>query len=239
MKFRRTPSPPTRRHRLLGETVKDQRPPAYSYRARRSTETQSVKAPAGRYWLQRFGLIILFVAAVASTINVLALSPLVKVVPLSTQTSSPLLREPSVYEEAANQLLKGSIWNRSKVTINTAQLTQSIQDQFPELAKVSVTLPLLTHRPLVYVEPAQPALVLLTASDGAYVIDTGGKALLKAANVTTLNQPQLLVLHDQSGLQIHLNQQALPGTSISFIQVIVADILGVDHWPFDESPAAI
>lgn len=224
MKLRRASPPSTRRQRLRDEAMKEQTLPAFSYRARRPQESKAVRTPMGRFWLQRFGLIILFLAAGASTINVLTLVPTAKVVPLTNTTSSPFFRDQSVYEAAANQVLKGSIWNRSKITINTDQINRSLQDQFPELVKVSVALPLLTHRPVVYVEPAQPALILLTSNDGAYLIDTGGKALQKAISAAALNQPQLLVLHDQSRLQIRLNHQALTATSINFIQTIVVEL---------------
>jgi hypothetical protein len=225
MKFRRTPPPPTRRQRLQADTDLSQSPPAFSYRSSRRSpqETTPTRTKIGHFWLQRFGLIILLLAVGVSTINVLSLSTTAKILPLGSDSSQVFLRDQAVYGAAADQLLKSSIWNRDKITVNTAQVRQSMLKQFPELTNVSITLPLLAHRPLVYVEAAQPILVLVNAS-GAFIIDATGKALLQAANQAALDQPQLPVLHDQSGLKITVNRQALPADDVSFIQIVLAEL---------------
>ncbi|PIZ61598.1 hypothetical protein COY17_04040 [Candidatus Saccharibacteria bacterium CG_4_10_14_0_2_um_filter_52_9] len=176
----------------------------------------------GHYWLQRFGLLVLLVAALASAVNILSLSSNAKVLPL-TSDKSALLRTSDVYETAANKLLAGSVWNRNKITINTASVSQRLMEQFPELSDVSVTIPLLAHRPLIYVQPAQPALVLVNAS-GAYIVATSGKVLLKGADVVSLGQPQLPSLTDQSGLPLKLNKQALTAANVGFVQEITAQL---------------
>jgi hypothetical protein len=212
-------------------------PSAFAYRASRSGEDRSTgrqasreavpasTAPRGRFWLQRLGLIVLLLAITASAINVLSLSTAAKVLPLTTVNSRPLLRPTAVYEAAASHQLASSVWNRNKITIDTAKLNRQLLNQFPELSSVSVTIPLLAHRALVYVEPAQPALVLVTGNgNDSFVIDTTGKVVLRAATPAALGQANLPLVNDLSGLSIQPNRQVLAAASVSFIQTVIAQL---------------
>jgi hypothetical protein len=234
MKFRRNAGRPVGRQKLRADDLTPA-PQAFSYRARRSEEVRSVERQAhqrdipvpgqmARFWLQRFGLMILLVAAVASLTNVLALSSDAKVVPLTNGVNRSLLRSLTVYQQAADQKLADSLWNRNKVTIDTGGLSRQLLSQFPELNSVSITVPLLAHRPLIYVEPAQPAL-LLVAGNGSFVIDTRGKALLTAASMAASGrQSNLPVVDDQTGLTVQLNHQALSVENVSFIQTVAGQL---------------
>ncbi|MEK7059768.1 MAG: hypothetical protein AAB971_03360 [Patescibacteria group bacterium] len=233
MKLGRKNQLPTRRQRL--KTEADRPSSSFSYRSRRldrSRETgrqiqyELTKRKAGklgRYWLQRFGLAVLLVAVAASLFNVLSLSSNAKVLPLATDGSRSFLRPISTYEAAASQLLGESVWNRNKITVNTANIRHQLLNKFPELTDVTVTVPLLAHRPIVYVQPAQPALILV-AGNGVFVVDENGKALIVGANLAELNKPKLPVLNDQSGLRIRLNHQALSSANVSFIQTVIAQL---------------
>ncbi len=174
----------------------------------------------GTYWLQRFGLTVLLIAALASAVNILSLSATAKVERLAGQTALPRQAE---YQAAANKLLAASVWNRNKITVDTGSVRQELLKQFPELADVSVTVPVLAHRPIVYVELAK-AVIILQNNTGAYVIDNTGRTLAKAANAAALNQPGLPIVADQSGLALELNQQALSTDNIDFIQQILAQL---------------
>lgn len=233
MKLRRRAA--TGRQRLRSTEDDDTAASKFSYRNRRSeaergtgrqAQREAIRAAgasASHFWLQRFGLFILLVAAVASAINILTLSSGANVQTLLTDQPSNLLGTPAVYTAAADQLLRGSIWNRNKLTIDTGQLSRKLLKQFPELSSVSVTVPLLAHRPIIYIQPAQPA-VILVSSTGSFLIDTSGKALLSAANSADLHQSNLPVISDQSGLKLQLNQQALPAIDVSFIQTVIAQL---------------
>ncbi len=235
MRLRRKTQPQTRRQRLQSE--EPSRPSSsFSYRSRRSDRSRETgrqvqyeatkrrTAKLGRYWLQRFGILVLLIAIVASVFNILSLSSGAHVLPLTTSSSRSFLHPTSTYEAAASKLLKASIWNSNKVTVNTAQIRQSMLSQFPELTDVTVTVPLLAHRPLVYIEPAQPALILV-ATNGAFVVDNNGKALLLGSTPAELNQPSLPVLNDQSGLKIRLNHQALSADNVKFMQTVLAQLV--------------
>lgn len=171
---------------------------------------------------RRVGVLALGLAIIISVINVLSVSPHAKIEPLTSSTAgSPLLRSQTEYQAAADKLLASSIWNRNKITIDTAGISRQMTAQFPELASASVTLPLAAHRPTVYVQPAQASLVV-AADNGAFVIDQNGRALMPSANLPTAhNLPQIV---DQSGLHIQSGHQVLTTDNVSFIQIVLAEL---------------
>lgn len=177
-----------------------------------------------RFWLQRVLLLLVLGAVVASVTNILSLSADAKIMTLGTTGNRSLLRPVETYQSAADQDLSASLWNRNKITIDTGQLSRQLTAQFPELKAVSITIPLLAHRPLIYIQPAQPALVLVTKNGSAFVIDTSGKVLLDHVPATKLSQLNLPTIQDQSGLRINLNSQALPADNVRFIQGIVLQL---------------
>jgi hypothetical protein len=187
----------------------------------RKVEREAPQAAHDRlqFWLQRFGLIILLIAGLASVVNVVSLSNQAKVLPLVAADSGAFLRDTKVYETAATKLLAESVWNKNKITVDTGHISRELLQQYPELASVSVTIPLLAHRPLVYIQPGEPALILLGAN-GAFVIDNTGKALLKGDDVKAIGQPDLPLVNDQSRLRLELNKQALPASTVSFIREV-------------------
>ena len=103
--------------------------------------------------------------------------------------------------------------------MNTERINQHLTSQFPELASVSMTLPLVSHRPVVYLRAAPPA-IILHASSGSYVLDTTGKALLSGAVPPAVSALGLPVLTDQSDLVIAVNHEALRSSDVRFIQTI-------------------
>lgn len=174
-------------------------------------------------WLQRLGVLVLSAAILVSVANALSLSADVKVVPLNVTSDRLLMRPTTVYKAAADQQLSGSIWSRNKITVNTNGLSQALLAQFPELNSVSVTVPLLAHRPVVYIATAEPVLILVTGN-GSFVVDATGKALVGGTSPASLNEPNLPLLNDQSGLHIQTTHQALPAANVGFIRVVLAQL---------------
>lgn len=213
---RRQPAGETSGFRSSGRSQSDANPP----RDRRLAGQQAAAAnqpSIWRYWLQRLGLLVLIVAVLVSLFNVLSLSPKAKVLPVSNQKNNAFLRDEATYQAAADKYLASSPWNRNKITIDTGQFKQQMLAAFPELADVSVALPLLAHRPVVYLEPAQPALVLL-ANNGSFVLDTNGRALVSSTELAdTKGLPQVT---DQSSLQVERNRQVLAADDVRFIQTV-------------------
>lgn len=208
--------------------------PAFAYWARRTdaelntgrlTRRAALQAAPGRLrrlLLRRFGLIILLVALVVSLLNVLTLTNDVRIMPL-TNGETTFLQDKQVYQQAAREILSNSIWNHNKITVNTDHVNRQLLKRFPELSSANMTLPLLSQRPVVYVQAAEPAL-LLTTRAGGFVIDNRGKALLSAEALPDDLRQSLPTITDRSGLRVRLKQQALSGDAVNFILVITKQL---------------
>jgi hypothetical protein len=226
MKLLKKSTKPTGRQRLRPEPVAKQN---VGYNSRRSDSEPNTgrqqlrRARLGlNYYLQRLGLIVLLLAVAAALANAVTLSAYPKVLPLGDD-SSPFLRPLGDYETAAAKLLSQSVWNRNKITVNAGSINRRLTAQFPELAGSTITLPLLAHRPLIYIQPAKPVLIL-NARNGAFIIADTGKALLRADNAGGLAKYNLPPVTDQSGLALQVGRQALPSGNMKFIQTVKAEL---------------
>ena len=125
MKLRRQPK--IVRQRVIKE---DQAPPpqAFSYTANAPRQPGAANAATrqkpGHFWLQRIGLLIFLVAATASAVNVLSLSPMAKVKTINSGGSQSFLRPDSEYAAAVNHILASSPWNRNKITVDTSAVSR-------------------------------------------------------------------------------------------------------------------
>lgn len=231
--FKKTSPEPPRRQRLRSDRADT--PTAFSYHARRADreantgrklQRSNLKPAAerlGRYWLQRFGLFILLIVALVCAVDVLTLSTDPKIELTSPSGDRSFLQTDETYHRAAAGLLAASIWNHNKITVDTGSVSQQLLTKFPELAAASVTLPLLAHRPVVYLQGAQPALILVTRS-GSYVISTDGKALLPSDQSPALTALHLPVVTDQSALRVTLDKKALTPANVRFIRTVMAEL---------------
>lgn len=220
---------PEQRHVLtLGRTN------AFSYHAQRSPErsvlgrqifreamTTRTAKRAANYWRRRFGLLVVLIAAVVSCISILGVSPTPRVLPLNGSTDQAgYLHSAATYQQAAQKLFAASLLNRNKITIDTSGISAAMKRQFPELAIVSINLPLIGHRPIVYIEPTKSAAILVTNSGRSYVIDDNGRAV-SDATTTTAEALHLVNIKDASGAAIQIGQPALSGDTMSFIKAVL------------------
>ena len=175
-----------------------------------------------QFWLQRSGLAVLLVVCFVSVIYALNLSSNARLIILKSSGSS-FLHSQSTYQTAADSILSKSIWSHNKITINTDDISRQLGNQFPELSSVNVVLPLLAHRPVIYLTPAQPSMIIV-GSNGTFLLDTSGKALLAVVDIKAVANLKLPTLIDQSGLKLAVNQRALSSNDISFIQTVIAQL---------------
>jgi hypothetical protein len=175
------------------------------------------------FWLERFGLIILLVVGAICLFEVLRLSPNAEVLPVSGNTASSFLHSQTIYQAAADKLIAGSVWNQNKITIDTGKLAHELQTEFPELNSVSITLPLISNRPIFYIQPTLPGLILI-GNGGTYLLDTNGNALLSINNPESVLSYGLPVVTDHSGLKLSPGRQVLTPDDVGFIQTVVAQL---------------
>lgn len=233
MRLRRSKTSSLGRHRVRSDETPKSLGKKFSYRARRSdaelntgrsTEREErVAARKARQLLKKTGMFVLLIAIVASAINILSLSTKPKILPLEGDKTNSFLSSPEVYEDYSSQVLQSSVWNRNKITVNTSDVSDKLVSHFPELSSASLTVPLLAHRPIIYVQPAEPVLII-KARNGAFVVANTGKALLRADTVEDLAKYKLPALDDQSGLKLQVGRQALQSKDVEFIQTVLTEL---------------
>ncbi|HSX30703.1 MAG TPA: hypothetical protein VLE99_02200 [Candidatus Saccharimonadales bacterium] len=159
---------------------------------------------------------LLIALALVCTLKVLWLSSDPKVVVVGrTATSATYLQSSTVYAAAARKLLGGSPANHTKLTVDLGGTAQSLEATFPELQSVSIGLPLVSSRPVVYVQIAQPSLVLQT-THGNFALNKSGLVLAQLHAIPS----QIPLVVDQSGATPHAGKQFLPGSTVGFVQVV-------------------
>ncbi|HEY1835946.1 MAG TPA: hypothetical protein VGG13_03955 [Candidatus Saccharimonadales bacterium] len=146
-----------------------------------------------------------------------------KIVVVSNTGGKVFLQSTAAYRQAAAVLFKKSFGNRNKLTVNVAGISSALEAQFPELSDVSVALPIVGNQPVVYIQPSDPSFVLATRS-GRFVLDGTGRALVAVGSVPQLAAFHVPTVTDESGLQPHLGETALPSNNVSFIQTMVAQL---------------
>lgn len=176
-----------------------------------------------RSWLKRTSNVGILLAIILVAAFCLQLSSKAKVVPVGTSEGQKLfLRDKQVYIAAAQEAF--TPWaNSNKLTVNAQKVAGDLKRQFPELQEVSVSLPVIGNRPVVYIQPAVPQLILV-AQNGVFILDGSGRALISGNQVPQLAQLQIPSVTDQSGLGIEAGQIALPRATVHFISEVVSQL---------------
>ena len=122
------------------------------------------------------------------------------------------------YQSVVDDQLK-SLKDRNKITFNEQEIVNSLQKKFPEIANVSIELPLLSETPVVTLDVAAPSF-FLRSNGQDYIIDDQG-----VATGVTEQQPKikgLTTLSDQSGFKTFLGERVLSAQSVNFINSVLA-----------------
>ena len=199
--------------------------PAFSYYSNnRGGEPVSARQgmPSGpepakrRFASAQFSLWLLVAVGVACFTKVLWLSTNPEVVVIGNNAvSGTYLQSNQVYADAARDLLRSSITNRSKLTANLNGTAREMEREFPELQAVSLGVPLISSRPIVYIQVAQPSVILQTGH-GNYALNSSGVVLAKLRSLPA----DVPLLADQSGGKPEPGKQYLPSSTISFVKTV-------------------
>ena len=203
--------------------------PAFSYYSNRPPETPRVRAVQrveqskrgrGRR-LPRLSLagapfwpLVVVVVVCAAKVLILSTHPKIVVVGKTTVSSS-YIHSTDAYTAAAQRALASSLTNHTKLTVDLGGTARTLERQFPELQTVSLGVPLISNRPIVYVQIAQPSIVLQTGG-GNYALNASGLAL---ARVQALPN-DVPLLSDQSGTTPSPGKQYLPSSTVNFVQTV-------------------
>jgi hypothetical protein len=133
--------------------------------------------------------------------------------------NSIFLQGTAQYKQTAQQLLARSVLNANKLTINAAPIVQGLEAQYPEVHTATVALSVFGRQPTVYIQPAEPQLILATQHNGQFVLDSSGRALVTVTKKTPLptGAHALPIVTDESGLEVKAGDTALPKQSVMFI----------------------
>lgn len=200
----------------------------FSYYQNRDSEVEAGKSrqriPIGTRVKQRLKHIPTIIACIligVSLLYALSLSaePRASVVNEQNVSSKALLRPVGEYQAATQRLLQQSFLTRNKLTLDTAAIEIALQEQFPEITNVAVVLPLISRTPVVYVQVAEPVLLLQSGSQ-SYIIDEKGRALVPADQAGDLSQLKLISVADSAQLSIQPGSQVLTADQVAFMQTI-------------------
>jgi cell division septal protein FtsQ len=173
-------------------------------------------------WLKRVPTIASLLAVVVVAIACLQLSANAKVLTVGAAETQVFLRDRGIYEAAARKAFT-PLLNSNKLTVDAGTIADDLRKQFPELAVVSVSLPVLGNRPTVYIQPAAPRLILV-ANGGMYLLDRDGRALITANQVPQLEKLKIPVVTDQSSLPVTVGKVVLPHNTVGFIEEVVGQL---------------
>lgn len=176
-----------------------------------------------RQWVRNLPSLIALIVVVVSVLYCLGLTTNPKVNFVGNDEDVLSLRTKQDYQAGAEDILRDSVFNRTKFTINADHFEQAFQAKFPEVADVSITLPLISRRPIVTVATAQPSL-LLTSQNQIYVLDTRGVAIMKADSLPEKTKLKLPTVNDQTGLKVELGKPVLPQDDIRFITEVLTQL---------------
>ena len=171
--------------------------------------------------LRKSGLLILIVAGAVSLFNILTLSSNPKINYLKTDGQTGQLRSSDEYQKYSKEILSSNLLNSNKLTFNEANASNEITKHFPEVNSVSITIPFLSHRPIVNIQPAVATLIIDTGNN-AYVVADNGKAIVKASSSQDLSSFNLPVVKDSVAGNLDPANKLLPTYVVNFIKEINA-----------------
>jgi hypothetical protein len=198
----------------------------FSYHASRSPYAANLgrhEQPAARqsfsvqwHWLPTW-LAALAIIASLCYIGTLTTNPRI----VMASDAGAVTRPASVYQAFAQSQLQSSVLNKAKLTINTDSLAKQMQEHFPELDAVSVTVPVFARRPIIQVQASVPAFAL-SGKDGVFYIRSNGMASVKLGDIAGGGSPQVVV--DQSGLPVAPGKLALPKDTVAFLSEVIRQV---------------
>jgi len=125
----------------------------------------------------------------------------------------------SQYQQLADNALNSSIYNHFKITISSADVDQQIEQAYPEISDVVVTVPIIGSQPTVYIQLANPAIIYKT-TDGSYVLDDNGVVISSLASFKDNNLTDLPIVQSSLNERLKDGQLVLSTQNVNFIQTI-------------------
>jgi len=181
--------------------------------APRKDKWQFIKHLPGYCALGVIVLCVGYVLTLSSTPNVI----------IFNQSKLPPFRNTDEYSQVAKELLGATLVNKTKITIDSTKIENSLREHFPELSNAVVTLPIIGRRPVVKLEIA-PAVLIIRLSGQDYLISASGRSILSADKADAENIKNLPVVVDESDLQAEPGQGVMTSAEVDFIRQVIAQL---------------
>lgn len=184
------------------------------------TKSKSSKLPGFiKYLPSLFALLAILYGA--TYLFTLSTDP--KILFLKSNSQTSFIRPDQEYQTAARQILQSSILNRNKATLDTKNLINKLQEKFPEIDSISVSLHFLRRRPVINLHSASLGLLLETPQQ-TLLVNKDGNALMEASEISELSNLNLPSVKDQSGLEVRAGQKVLNASNVGFITELVGQL---------------
>lgn len=202
--------------------VSRQAAPVFSYYNNRSARPESpARDPVKRQLpksirdrLREIPTIMSIVVIVIATVYATTLSsdPKIDIVTNAAQFGQP----EQIYHDKSAAILRASLYNYSKLTINSDAVASEIESSFPEVREATLSLPFLGRRPVVTLTIEAPVMIL-KASNGSYYIRSDGVAIVDSDKIAS-ELPDLVHVNDASGLNVTPGKAVLTKDTTKFIR---------------------
>lgn len=179
------------------------------------------------HWLLYLPSLLSLGVVFAAVMFLTTLTPKPRISITAPKDSLAVVQDTETYELAAERLMQRSLLSRSKLTIQTDALAAAFQQEFPELGDVVVTVPLISRRAVIEVQPATPVL-LLRGVNGSYVIDKLGRPVLESGRLASSIRDKLPIVTDESDTELVLGKQQLTLELVAFIRDTHAQFVALD-----------
>lgn len=157
------------------------------FKARRSLKLLGAKLSVFRILVVIFGALLLLYLLSATTDPIVRFS--------STGTNA---RDTSIYREQIQEILKSSIFNRSKLLFDYRGVEKSIKADFPEIETVQISFDLVGRRPVMKLLTLEPTYIFQT-NGLAWVVDRRGVAIGLQSDLKDSFTAQLSTIIDEVG----------------------------------------
>lgn len=196
----------------------------YVYRSSRDSDSRELDRSADlnpdRQGIRRYRLLLAVAGFFAVILLVWHGSTLETQGRLTKIGGQSYLRSPGTYKNTLDHLLTQDIKSKSKLTINRVEIAEKMKDTFPEIVNISISTPPWSHRPVVGLQLARPALIF-SSSDAKYLLDGRGIVLFDTVKFTpNVSIQNLPVVIDQTNHEIVAGKPALAEDQVNYIQQI-------------------
>jgi len=173
--------------------------------------------------LEKFGLVFIALILIFLLISTLYLSSSADIKIVGGRPSAIFISPEAAVKLRADKLLSSSILSIDKVTVNTANIRSTIEEEFPMYSNVIITMPLISHHLVINLTPAVPTF-LLSNSSGSYLLSASGQIMISSRATNTFNYLNLPVIKYQVASFLNSGDKILTTNEVQFIQIVVYEL---------------